>query len=111
LLPLSAGGIVAGVTVWAVAGIWRSCDVGNGSANAAVLLFCLLVMWGVVSSLWALIFKLFGSRGIIGAYATAACISVAIAWGAIAWIGVLDSYPAPVCPGNVPPWWPGIIPV
>ncbi|SNX55968.1 hypothetical protein SAMN06272735_0405 [Streptomyces sp. TLI_55] len=26
------------------------------------------------------------------------------------WLGMPDSYPDPLCPGNVPPWWPGFIP-
>jgi hypothetical protein len=94
-----------------IADIWHTCDVGNGSANGAALLFCFLVMWGAFPSLWALTIKVFGSEGIGGAYAVAVCASAVIAWGVIAWIGVLDSYPAPVCPGNVPPWWPEIIPV
>ncbi|WP_327315231.1 hypothetical protein [Streptomyces sp. NBC_01235] len=111
LLHLSAGGIAAGATVWVVANIWRSCDVGNGSANGAVLLFCFLMTWGVLSSIWGSIFKVLGGKSIAWAYGVAICATVGISWGLIAWIGILDSYPAPVCPGNVPPWWPDFVPV
>ena len=112
LLPLSAGGVVAGATVWVVARIWDTCDVGvNGSANAGVPLFCSLAMWGVFSVLWGLVLTLLGGRGAGKAYAVAIIAGVVVAWGTIAWIGVLDSYPAPVCPGNVPSWWPGLLPV
>ncbi|MFH9546926.1 hypothetical protein ACIBAH_15820 [Streptomyces sp. NPDC051445] len=111
LLPLGAGGTVAGATVWVVAGMWRSCDVGNGSANGPVLLFCFLLIWALISSLWGLVLKFLGPRGMKWAYVVAICASVGMAWGMIAWIGVLDSYPSPICEGNVPPWWPDIIPV
>ncbi|MET9588752.1 hypothetical protein ABZY10_37855 [Streptomyces sp. NPDC006539] len=26
------------------------------------------------------------------------------------WLEMPHSYPAPFCPGNVPPWWPSFIP-
>ncbi|MFE9674556.1 hypothetical protein ACFYO5_10590 [Streptomyces sp. NPDC006259] len=31
-------------------------------------------------------------------------------WFLVTWLGMPDSYPAPRCPANVPPWWPGFIP-
>ncbi|MFJ9726267.1 hypothetical protein ACIRP3_26265 [Streptomyces sp. NPDC101209] len=111
LLPLGAGGAAAGVTVWAVGATWRACDVGSTSANGMILLLSFPVLWGVFAALWSAVLRLFGAERRSGACAVAACASVALVWGLIAWIGVLDSYPAPVCPGNVPPWWPEIIPV
>lgn len=110
LLPLGAGGIMAAATVWVIAGIWHSCDVGNGSADGAVLFFCFLLIWGALSSQWGVTLKMLGGKSIAGACAVAFCAAAGICWGLIAWIGVLDSYPAPVCPGNIPPWWPGFVP-
>lgn len=111
LLPLGAGGVAAGVTVYAVAATWHACDVGNDSANGLILLVLFPVLWGVFAALWSAVLRLFGATARAGAIALAVCVSVGLVWGLISWIGVLDSYPAPVCPGNVPPWWPDIIPV
>ncbi|MFF4908402.1 hypothetical protein ACFY2T_26460 [Streptomyces sp. NPDC001260] len=111
LLPVGAGGVAAGATVWTVAQVWRTCDVGNGSANGAVLLLLLPVLWGVFAALWTAVLRAFGAGRRTGAVAAALCVSVGLAWALVSWVGVLDSYSAPVCPGNVPPWWPEVIPV
>lgn len=50
LLPLGAGGVAAGVTVYAVAATWRACDVGNDSANGMILLLLFPVLWGVFAA-------------------------------------------------------------
>lgn len=91
-------------------GIWHSCDVGNGSADGAVLFFCFLLTRSALSSQWGVTLKMLGGKSIAGACAVAFCAAAGICWGLIAWIGVLDSCPAPVCPGNIPPWWPGFVP-
>ncbi|MGW2051525.1 hypothetical protein ACWCPF_41250 [Streptomyces sp. NPDC001858] len=101
LLPLTAGGIAAGATIWVVANIWASCDVGGG-ANGGILLFCFLPTWWAFSSLWSMIFRVLAGKSAAWAFAVAFCISVVLSWGLIAWIGILDSYPAPICPGNIP---------
>ncbi|PKW09055.1 MULTISPECIES: hypothetical protein [unclassified Streptomyces] len=31
-------------------------------------------------------------------------------WFLITWLGIQESHPAPLCPGNIPPWWPSYIP-
>ncbi|MFG2946034.1 hypothetical protein [Streptomyces adustus] len=31
-------------------------------------------------------------------------------WFLVTWVGIVESYPDPVCPGNVPPWWPSHLP-
>nr|WP_239158323.1 hypothetical protein [Streptomyces sp. SID13726] len=106
---LGAGGVFAGAAVWLIGSVWRTCDIGT--ANGGALLAVFLVMWGVLSVLWGLSFKVFAGRRVKWAWAVAVCVSVGLVWAAVAWIGVIDSYPDPFCPGNVPPWWPDAVPV
>ncbi|MET9877646.1 hypothetical protein ABZZ36_23870 [Actinacidiphila glaucinigra] len=45
------------------------------------------------------------------ALGSAVAVEIAIGCAVIAWIGIVDDYPAPFCPGNIPAWWPHFIPI
>jgi hypothetical protein len=95
---------------------YAACDVGiNASANGSTLLFIgLPVMWVLNAVVFgAVLARVSGPtwrRRALGVPAALAAL-VFVAWLLFAWQGTPSDYPDPICPSNVPPWWPSWIPV
>lgn len=105
------GGVTSVVAVIVIGRVWSACDVGGGaSANSLSLAVMCPAVWVVVGISWVLV------RGLLGRIHPGAALLVGVLlnawllWFSVAWLGVLDSYPDPICPGNVPSWWPRFIP-
>ncbi|MDI3385865.1 hypothetical protein QIS99_06480 [Streptomyces sp. B-S-A8] len=99
------GGLGAGLLGWA----WRTCDIGiNGAANSFSLALVFLALTAVATLWWWFAPARFGVAG----PAIAVLGSLLLVWGVLAWLHAPDGYPAPFCPpGNVPPWWPELLPL
>lgn len=104
------GGLTAIVSVVAIGRAWAACDIGSGPANGMTLLFLAPVIWIAAAVPWLVLHGTLG-RHHRGAALTAGLVfTLWFTWFLVTWLGLPDTYPAPVCPGNVPPWWPGGIP-
>ena len=93
--------------------IWSACDVGISSANSMALLFlyipAIFVVAAAITSLVYLSVQLLsGSRMVAGASTVVA--AVAVFW-IVQVLFHFGDYPSPTCPDNLPPWWPGWIPL
>lgn len=113
-VALPMGIVMSLGTCWLIANIWSSCDVGvNGSANSGFLVIVYLPLAFVVFSVAAGVTHSVMAKwtNATVALGSAFAVEIAIGWTVIAWIGIVDDYPAPFCPGNIPSWWPDFIPV
>lgn len=96
---------------------WRACDVGiNGAANSLSVLVEVWIGVGAVNCLlFGGVYLLLPVRGAVlrwfAALAVWLPLMAVVAWWYFATRGTPADYPAPFCPGNVPPWWPSVIPV
>ncbi|MFG2514432.1 hypothetical protein [Streptomyces sp. NPDC048584] len=105
------GGGASVVSTVAIGQVWAACDVGvNSAANSFTLLLLAPLLWFATAIPLAVLYGVVARRHRRLALAAALLLAVCCAWFLVTWLGVLDSYPDPVCPGNVPPWWPGFIP-
>ncbi|MDT0395972.1 MULTISPECIES: hypothetical protein [Streptomyces] len=105
------GGGTSVVSTVAIGQVWAACDVGAGSAaNSSTLLLLAPLFWFATAIPLAVLYGVVAGRHRRAALAAALLLAVCCAWFLVTWLGVLDSYPDPVCPGNVPPWWPEFIP-
>ncbi|MBC9711577.1 hypothetical protein H9Y04_03205 [Streptomyces sp. TRM66268-LWL] len=112
LAPL-LGALAALCGVALVSRMWAACDVGVGAgANAGALLLLAVPLFLVTSAGSALTVAAVGRRS--GALALAGSVAVTLLaiWLFVALLHSPGDYPAPVCaPDNLPPWWPGWLPV
>ncbi|MCT9004006.1 hypothetical protein [Streptomyces rhizosphaerihabitans] len=99
------------VAVLVIGRVWASCGIGvNASANSLSLLLVAPVVWIGTAASWTLV------HGAIGRFGRGAVVAVGVLfnlwflWYVVTALGTMGSYPDPVCPGNVPPWWPGFVP-
>ncbi|MFF0015274.1 hypothetical protein [Streptomyces sp. NPDC005374] len=105
------GGLVALVSVAAIDRVWADCDTGvNTAADSLALLFLAPLIWIAAALPWAVLHGTLGRRHRGAALAAGLAFTVWFTWFLVTWLGVLDSYPDPTCPGNVPPWWPSWLP-
>lgn len=109
------GGPAAFGLLTLVSHAYAACDVGiNASANELALQFMLPVMWVLNAVVFAAGLALVSGptwrRRALGVAAATAAL-VFLAWLLFAWQGTPSDYPDPICPSNVPPWWPSWIPV
>jgi len=105
------GALTAVVSVTAIGSAWATCDTGNGAAaNAMTLLFLTPLLWIGAAVPWIAVRSTLGRRHRKTARAAGLVLTLWLAWFLVTWLGMPDSYPDPLCPGNVPPWWPGFIP-
>lgn len=99
------------VSVAAVGRAWAACDVGgDAAANGMTLLFLAPLIWVAAAVPWVILYGTLGRRHRRAAPAAGIVFTLWFTWFLVTWLGMPDSYPAPLCPGNVPPWWPGFLP-
>lgn len=93
---------------------WDACQVViNDIGNGVTLLFVGVPVAGVVNiGLFGLVFRLSkGGKGNLMMPLLTAAVAITIADLALfSWAGTPAAAPAPICPANVPPWWPAWIP-
>lgn len=105
------GGLITVVSIAVIERAWAACDVGiNTAANSMTLLFLAPLIWIAVAVPWVILHSTLGRRHRRTALAAGLIFALWLAWLLVTWLGMPDSYPAPSCPGNVPPWWPSFIP-
>ena len=115
-LGVLVGGPAAYGLLTVVGHAYAACDVGiNASANGFALLFIgLPVIWVVNAVVFGTVFARVSGptwrRRALGVVAAMAAL-VFLAWLLFAWQGTPSGYPDPICPSNIPPWWPSWIPV
>ena len=94
---------------------WKACDVViNSVGNGPTLLFVGVPVAGVVNIvLFSVVFRLSrsgkGSAFLMPFLAAAIAITIADL-ALFSWAGTPAASAAPICPANVPPWWPPWIP-
>lgn len=74
------------------------------------LLFLAPLIWIAAAVPWVVLHGTLGRRHRGSALTAGLVVTVWFTWFVVTWIGIVDSYPDPQCPGNVPPWWPSFIP-
>ncbi|WP_326662717.1 hypothetical protein [Streptomyces sp. NBC_00385] len=74
------------------------------------LLFLAPLIWIAAVVPWVLLHSTLGKRHRRSALTAGLVFTVWSTWFLVTWLGMPDSYSAPLCPANVPPWWPGFIP-
>lgn len=107
------GGSAAFGLLWLTRRSWDDCHVTiNGVGNGPTLLFVGLPVALVVNiGLFSVVYKLTRKGGSFRMALLSALIAIAIADLALySWVGTPATTAAPVCPANVPPWWPEWIP-
>ncbi|MGC4936529.1 hypothetical protein [Kribbella sp. DT2] len=112
---LVIGGAAGFGLLWITRRAWDDCGVKlNGVGNGATLLFVGLPVAMVVnivlfSVVWRVMKK--GGGGKFLMPLTGALIAIAIADLALfSWAGTPAGMATPICPANVPAWWPEWIP-
>ncbi|AZQ40955.1 hypothetical protein EJ357_46885 [Streptomyces cyaneochromogenes] len=105
------GGLASVVSLVTIGRVWAACDVGvNAAASSMTLLFLAPLIWIGVAISWVLLYGTLGRRHRSAALTTGLILTVCVTWCLVTRLGMVDSYPAPRCAGNVPPWWPSFIP-
>lgn len=105
------GGLASLVSVVGIGRTWGACDIGvNAAADSMTLLFLAPVIWVAAAVPWAVLYGTLGRRHRAAALTAGLVFTVWFTWFLVTWLGIMDSYPDPLCPGNVPPWWPGFVP-
>ncbi|MFM9369225.1 hypothetical protein [Streptomyces sp. Da 82-17] len=107
---VGVGGVGTGVVgVLLLGRAWRDCDIGiNAAANSFGLAFVFLGLSLVAGLWWWLVLARLGAVGTV----VALLGSALLVWGVMAWLHAPDGYPSPFCgPGNVPAWWPDLLPL
>ena len=98
-------------SVAAVGRAWAACDIGvNAAANSLSLLFLTPLIWLTAAVPWVILYGTLGRRHRSAALGVGLVFTLWFAWFLVTWLGMPDVYPAPSCPGNVPPWWPSFLP-
>ncbi|GAA2334321.1 hypothetical protein GCM10010431_66860 [Streptomyces kunmingensis] len=105
------GGLTAVVTTAAIGKAWAACAIGgNAAANSLTLLFLAPLIWIAAAVPWVILHSTLGKRHRRTAQIAGLVSTLWLAWFLVTWLGMPDSYPAALCPANVPPWWPSFIP-
>jgi hypothetical protein len=105
------GGLTAAVSIVTIGRSWAACDVGiNAAANSMTLLFLAPLIWIAGAVPWIVLHRTLGKRHRGAALTAGLLFTLWFTWFLATWLGMPNSYPAPSCPGNVPPWWPSFIP-
>ncbi|MEQ8146239.1 hypothetical protein [Streptomyces sp. OP7] len=105
------GGLTSVVSVAVIGRAWAACDVGSGSAaNSVTLLFLAPLVWVAAGIPCGTLYGALARRGRGTALTAGVLLALSFTWLLVTWLGMPDDYPAPYCPGNVPPWWPVFLP-
>ncbi|SEE22910.1 hypothetical protein SAMN05216483_5677 [Streptomyces sp. 2131.1] len=104
------GGLIALASTVAIGNAWAACGVGNGPGDGMTLLLLGPLIRVAAAVPWALLRGMPGRRHRGAALVVGLVFTLWLTWFLVTWLGMPDSYPAPSCPGNVPPWWPDFIP-
>ncbi|BDM69800.1 hypothetical protein HEK616_32870 [Streptomyces nigrescens] len=99
------------VSIATIGRVWAACGVGvNAAASNMTLLFLGPLIWIAVAVSWVVLYATLGRRHRSAALTAGLIFTVCVTWFLVTWLGIVDSYPDPRCPGNVPPWWPSFLP-
>ncbi|MEU1439277.1 hypothetical protein ABZ438_35120 [Streptomyces sp. NPDC005786] len=99
------------MTTTVIGRAWAACDVGgSAAANGMALLFLLPLIWVAVAVPWVVLHGTVGRRHHTAALTAGFVLTLWLSWFLVTWLGMPDSYPDPLCPDNVPPWWPSFLP-
>lgn len=113
-LGVAFGGPAAYGLVVLTADAWATCDVGiNAAANGFTLLFVLPLLWGANATAFGVAYATVSLAGWARrplAIVAGLLVLTMLAWALFATFGTPAGYPDPMCPANVPPWWPSWIP-
>lgn len=110
-MGIALGGVTSLVSIVTIGQVWATCDVGgNASTHSLSLLFLVPFIWFAAAVPWVVLYGALGRHHRGAALAAGLLFSAWFAWFLVTWLGTMDSYPDPLCPGNVPPWWPSFIP-
>ena len=109
-LGILFGGLTALVSTAAIGSAWAACDIGNGVTNGMTFLILAPLIWFAAAVPWVILHSTLGRRHRRAAHTAGLTFTLWLTWFLVTWLGMQDSYPAPLCPGNVPPWWPNFIP-
>lgn len=104
------GGLTAVVSTALIGNAWAACNIGNGVTNGMTLLLLVPLIWIAAAVSWVILHNILGRRHRRTALTAGLIFTLWFTWSLVTWLGMPDSYPAPLCPGNVPPWWPSFIP-
>ncbi|MEU0411554.1 hypothetical protein ABZ307_27560 [Streptomyces griseorubiginosus] len=105
------GGLTAVASVAVIDRAWAACDIGVGAAaNSMTPLLLTPLIWLAAAVPWVILYGTLGTRHRRAALTAGILFTLWFTWFLVTWLGMPDSYPAPLCPGNVPPWWPSLIP-
>lgn len=74
------------------------------------LLFLAPLIWIAAAVPWVILHSTLGRRHRRTALTAGLIFTLWFTWFLVTWLGMPDTYPAPLCLGNVPPWWPSFIP-
>ncbi len=121
-VPYSAGGWAIGWVVFLGSGYvasvllnstWAVCEIGvNASANLIDLVVASTTMAAVSTFAWWLMRGLTGRRGLLLPLLLTLPVCTVLLWPLMAIWHAPDGYPVSHCPpDNVPPWWPGRLPL
>lgn len=108
------GGAAAVGLVSLASRVFAACDVGlNAGATSMALTIVLPILWGLNVAVFVAAFAVVRAttRRRSAAVGAGLVALVLVAWLLIAWQVTPADYPDPICPANVPPWWPSWIPV
>ncbi|MFD3516032.1 hypothetical protein [Streptomyces sp. NPDC058657] len=120
--PYSAGAWAVGWVIFLGSGFaasvllsnaWHDCDIGiNASANLGALVLASTSMAAASTLLWGLMRKVTGRRRLLPPLLMTVAAAAPLLWPLMAFWHAPDGYPVSFCaPDNVPPWWPGWLPV
>lgn len=105
------GGLTAVVSIAAIGRAWAACGIGSSAAaNSMTLLFLAPLIWIAAAVPWVILHSTLGRRHRRTALTAGLIFTLWFTWFLVTWLGMPDTYPAPLCLGNVPPWWPSFIP-
>ncbi|MET8413670.1 hypothetical protein ABZV34_37550 [Streptomyces sp. NPDC005195] len=98
------GGLTAVVTIAAIGRAWAACDIGSSAgANGMTLVVLAPLIWIAATVPWVILHNTLGRRHRRTALMAGFIFTLWFIWFLVTWLGMPDSYPAPFCPGNVPP--------